>query len=210
MSRFAERNPKLWSFLEKVSALVLGSLAFWLFLAPIVTWPAAVAGLFAAVSPLVRGGHDDWFVLFWKTFKQVFGRALTLGLLSLLLLALLYVDIRFFWALGHPLANVAAFFMGSLLALLLMISLYAWPLLAWYPQPLPALLRRAFLLAAAHPLPAVGGWLVSGGVVLVLSLLPGRLLFLLPLFGPGLVVAILGAFAWIAMRRYVGEDESLG
>lgn len=206
MNRFAERNPKLWSFLEKVSGLVLSSLAFWLCLIPVVTAPAAFAGLFAAASPLVRGQEEDWFSLFFRTLRGVFGRALLLGLANLLLAGLLYVDIRFFWALGHPLAKAAAFFLGSLAMLALMINLYAWPLLAWYPQPLGKLLKRAFLLTAAHPFTAVAGWVSAGLLLLVLTLLPGQLLFLLPLFGPGVLVATLAAFAWRSMRRYVDAE----
>ena len=34
--KFAERNPRLWAALEKISSLVLGSLAFWLLLIPVV------------------------------------------------------------------------------------------------------------------------------------------------------------------------------
>lgn len=207
MSRFAERNPKLWSFLEKVSALVLGSLAFWLCLIPVVTAPAALAGLFAVAGSLVRGQDEDWFSLYVRTLRTVFGRSLLLGLGNLLFAVMLYVDIRFFWALGHPLARAAAFFLGSMVMLALMINLYAWPLLAWYPQPLGKLLKRAFLLAAAHPFPAVGGWVLAGAVLVLLALLPGPLLFVLPLFGPGLVVVVLAAFAWRSMRRYAGDER---
>lgn len=207
MSRFAERNPKLWAFLEKVSALVLGSLAFWLCLVPVVTAPAALAGLFAAVSPLVRGQEEDWISLFFRTIRRVFGRSLLLGLLNLVLGIILYVDIRFFWAIGTPLAKAAAFFLGSLVTLAFMINLYAWPLLAWYPQPLGKLLKRAFLLAAAHPFPAVGGWVGALLALLLMSLLPGQMLFVLPLFGPGVAVLILAAAAWSAMRLHVDQEE---
>lgn len=207
MSRFAERNPQLWSFLEKVSALVLGSLAFWLCLIPVVTAPAGAAALFAVVGPLVRGREEDWLPLFVRTVRTTFGRALLLGLGNLLIAAVLYLDIRFFWAMGHPVAKLAAFFLGSVAMLALMVNLYAWPLLAWYPQPLGRLLKRAFLLTAAHPLPAVGGWAISGLLLFGLSLLPGRLLFVLPLFGPGAAAAIVAAFAWRSMRRYAPADE---
>lgn len=207
MGRFAERNPQLWAFLEQVSALVLGSLAFWLFLLPVVTAPAALTGLFAVVSPLVRGGDDDIFRRFWGAFRLTFGRALLVGALDLILALVIWVDIRFFWALGHPAAKVAAFFLGSIAILALLINLYVWPLLAWYPQPLGALLKRAFFLAAAHPFAAVGGWLGAGLAIFLLTLLPGQLLALLPLLGPGLAVAILALAAWRSMRRYARAED---
>lgn len=209
MGRFAEQNPRLWAALERVSALVLGSLAFWLFLIPVVTAPAALAGLFATVSPLVRGGDDDWLRLFWSAFRRTFGRAFLLGLVDLAVAAILWLDIRFFWAVGHPAAKAAAFLLGSMAILALLINLYAWPLLVWYPQPLGPLLKRAFLLAAAHPFPALGGWLGAVLLLFLLTLLPGQLLALLPLFGPGLATAILALAAWRVMRRYAGEEDGV-
>lgn len=197
----------MWAFLEQISSLVLGSLAFWLFLIPVVTFPAALTGLFAVVGPLVRGQGGDWLSLFWVAFRRSFVPSLVLGLLNLLLAGIIWVDIRFFWALGSPIGQVLAFIMGSLALLLLMVNLYAWVLLAWYPQPLKSLLRRAFLLAAAHPFPALGGWLGAALVLFVMVMLPGRLLFVLPLFGPGLAIAILAFAAWRVMRRYVDENE---
>ncbi|MFZ5822866.1 MAG: YesL family protein [Bacillota bacterium] len=206
--KFAERNPRLWAALEKISSLVLGSLAFWLLLIPVVTAPAALAGLFATVGPLVRGGDDDWLRLFWGGFRRTFGRALLLGLINLAVAALLWLDIRFFWALGHPAAKVAALLLGSVAVLALLVNLYAWPLLVWYPQPLGSLLKRSLLLAAAHPFPAVGGWVGAALILFLLTLLPGQLLALLPLFGPGLVATILSLAAWQVMRRYAGEEDA--
>lgn len=207
MGRFAEQNPRLWAALERVSTLVLASLAFWLFLIPMVTAPAALAGLIAAVGPLARGGDDDWLGLFWGAFRRTFGRALLLGLVDLVVAAILWLDIRFFWAVEHPAAKAAALLMGSMAILALLMNLYAWPLLVWYPQPLGPLLKRAFLLAAAHPFSALGGWLGAGLVLFLLALLPGPLLALLPLLGPGLTAAILALAAWRVMRRYVGEED---
>lgn len=208
MNRFAERNPKLWAALERLSALVLGSLVFWLFLIPVVTAPAALAGLFGATRPLVRGKEDDGFQLFWTTFRRSFGRALLVGLLDLVVGVILWVDIRFFWALGHPAAKAAAFLMGSVAIFALLVNLYLWPLLAWYPQPIGALLKRAGLLAAAHPFTALAGWLVAAVAVFLLILLPGQLLALMPLLAPGLTVAIMAYAAWRTMARYAGDDEA--
>lgn len=209
MSRFAERNPKLWSILEKVSIVVLGSLAFWLALLPVVTAPAAITALFAAVGPLVRGRDEDGFSLYWQAFRTTFGRSLLLGFLDLLLGLLFYLDLRFFWGLGTPVGKAAAYFLGAPALLGLMINFYAWPLLAWYPQPLGPLLKRSFLLAAAHPFAALVGWIAVGGAILILLLVPGQWLFILPVVGPGAVVAILGGAAWFSMRRYAGDDEQV-
>lgn len=205
MYRFAERNPELWALLEKISLIVLGSLLFWLLSLPVLTSPAALVALFAAASTLVRKEGGDWSLLFWRSFRANLGRALLLGFLNLLLAAIIYVDIRFFWLWGHPLGKAVAFLFGALGMLLALVNAYAWPLLAWYPQPLKPLLKRAFLLAGAHPFPILGGLVLVAVAWFLLLLLPGRLLFLLPLVGPGVGVAILSFAAWRAMRRYDPE-----
>lgn len=205
MYRFAQRNPEFWALLEKISLIVLGSLLFWLFSLPLVTAPAALAALLAAAGTLVREEGEDWFLLFWRTFRASLGRGLLLGLLNLLLVAILYVDFRFFWTWVHPVGRVIAFLFGALGMLLALVNAYAWPLLAWYPQPLKSLLKRAFLLAGAHPFPVLGGLVGVALAWFLLLLLPGRLLFLPLLVGPGLGAAILSFAAWRAMRRYDPE-----
>ncbi len=208
MSRFAERNPELWALLERLSAIVLGSLAFWLFSLPVITLPVALVGLFAAMGGVFRPSGGDAISLFWGAFRRSFGRALLLGLINLVAGLILYVDIRFFWGMDGLVFQGVAILFGSVAALLLLVNLYAWALLAWYPQPLKGLVKRAFLLAAAHPLHAVAGWLVAGVILLLLSLLPGRLMALLPLLAPGLMGLTLAYAAWLPMRRYADEEQA--
>lgn len=206
MSKYAERNPEVWALLERLSGLVLGSLLFWLFSLPVITIPAALVGLFAAMGGIIRPVQGDAFTLFWQGFRRSFGRALLLGLLDLVVGVVLYADIRFFWAMESPLFRGVAILFGSGALLVLMVNLYAWTLLAWYPQPLKGLLKRSFLLAAAHPFWAVGGWLVAALVLFLLLLLPGRLMALIPVFAPSFTGVVLAFAAWRPMSRYAGGE----
>lgn len=209
MHPFAERWPRLWAFLESVGVLVTGGLLFWLFAIGVVTIPAAIIGLYAAVTGLIRPASGAPASRFWTGFRRSFGRALLLGLLDLAVGAILYADIRFFWSMDTPLSRGLAFSMGSLAALAVMVNSFAWPLLAWYPQPLGQLLKRSFLLAAAHPLLAVAAAAAPLAATALLFLLPPSLTGLVPLLGPGILATATGAIAWQAMKRYAAPGDEV-
>jgi uncharacterized membrane protein YesL len=204
-----DRFPRLWAGADRISLIVLGGLLFWLFSILVVTLPAALAALFAAVAPLFAPASGELFGRFWRAFRRSLVPALLLGLLDLVVGGVIYLDIQILWGVGALWAQAAAFGLGSLGALALMVNLFAWPLLAWFPQPLPKLLKRSFFLAAAHPFWALGG-IVSGAVsVLLLLLLPGWLLALVPLVGPGLFATTAGFCAWQVMKRYARPEDEI-
>ncbi len=209
MNPWEERFPRLWAFGERLSVVFLASALFWLASFPVVTLPIALVGLFAAVAPLVRPGEWRTLARFWQGVRSAAGTALLLGLLDLVVGGVLYADIRFFWAMGSLPAKAAALFCGSLASVAAMVNTFAWPLLAWFPQPLPNLLKRAFLLTAAHPVHALAG---PGAVALVAALflvLPPTAKGLVPALGPGTAALLMGLAAWHAMRRYAKpEDET--
>lgn len=206
---WAERFPKLWAFLEQMAMLLFGSMLFWLACPLLITLPGGVTGLYAVMGPLIRSGKGDGEILrpFWATFRQTALTGLGLLLIDLLFAMVLWVDVRFFWGTGTPWGLALALFAWALGLVALMINLFAWPLLAWYPQPLWGLLRRAFLLVGAHPFLALGGVAVLLVLPLLAAVLPGPLLVVIPLLGPGLLTGLLGSIAWRAMRRYEVEQE---
>lgn len=204
MYRFAERNPRLWGFLEQASAVILSGLLFWVF---VLVLPAGLVGLFSAMGTLLRPGNGDTLSRFWRGVRRTFGRALLLGLLDLLAIIVLGGDIYFFWAWGTTAGRIVAVVFGSLAGVVAMVNVFVWPLLAWYPQPLVPLIRRAFLLSAAHPLLALGGLMGAVGLNLLLLMLPGTMLGLMPILSPGLTALVVGLAAWQAMKRYTGPDD---
>jgi uncharacterized membrane protein YesL len=206
---WAERFPKLWGLLEQLALLLYGSLLFWLACPLIITMPGGITGLYGVLGPLVRTGRADGAILrpYLATFRRTALTGLYLFLLDLVVALLLWVDLHFFWATGALWGQVVVLLIGALGLVALMVNLYAWPLLAWYPQPLGSLLRRALLLAGAHPFLSLAGVALLLLLPVLLALLPVKLLILIPLLGPGLVVTALGAIAWRAMRRYAEEEE---
>ncbi|HYF91941.1 MAG TPA: YesL family protein [Symbiobacteriaceae bacterium] len=207
MNPWEDRFPRLWAFGEKVSVLVIGGLLFFLFAAPVITIPAALVGLVSAAGALIRPVPGETVGRFWRGFKRSFGRALLLGLIDLVVGGVLWFDFQFFMAMGSPLTRVAAYLFASLGFVAAMANVYAWPLLAWFPQPLGPLLKRSLMLAAAHPLQAMLGLACVLAVGLLYMVLPGPVKSLAVLLGPGLIALSLGAAAWLAMKRYARPDE---
>lgn len=210
--RWAERFPKLWALLEQMATLLFGSFLFWLTCPLILTLPGGITGLYAVLGPVIRSGKGDGEILrpFWTTFRQTGLTGLLLLLIDLVVGLILWVDIRFFWGAGTLWGQALALLAWAIALVAVMVNLFAWPLLAWYPQPLWSLLRRAFLLAGAHPLLALAGLAILVLFPVLVSILPGPLLALVPLLGPGLLFGLLGSVAWRAMRRYdLEQDEAV-
>ncbi|MDF2629677.1 MAG: hypothetical protein K0R39_3508 [Symbiobacteriaceae bacterium] len=207
MNPWEERFPRLWAFGERVSVLVIGGLLFFLFSMLIVTIPAALVGLFAAVAGLIRPVPGETAIRFWRGFRRSFGRAFFLGLVDLAVALLLWYDYQVLRSIGTPIATAGAYAFASLGFVVALANVYAWPLLAWYPQPLGKLLKRSLLLAGAYPFRALLGWAAPLAMVLLLLLLPGPAKSLPFIFGPGIGALGLGAAAWWAMKNHAGPDD---
>jgi len=108
---------------------------------------------------------------------------------------------------GTTVGRVIALVFGSLAAVAAMVNVFLWPLLAWYPQPLGPLIRRAFLLSAAHPLLTLGALSSAVALNFLLLSLPSPLFGLMPILAPGLTALLISMAAWHAMKRYTGPDD---
>lgn len=206
-----DRFPRLWPMLERASVIVLGTLLFTLFSLPVITMPAALCGLYRAVRPLVtRSSAGEMLLDFWGGFRENLVHGTIAGLLAILLTVSAWLWVWMLWRQPGALMKalgwvfVWAGFFG------LMVHVYLWPLLAWYPQTALKALKRAAMLALAHPLWALLGVVAPLGVLAVPVLLGLPLHMLLPLFilaGPALMVFASASCAWRAMKRYAPEDE---
>jgi uncharacterized membrane protein YesL len=192
-----------------VALLLFGSLLFWLTCPLVITLPGGIAGLYAVLGPLIRSGKAEGEILrpFWATFRQTALTGLGLLVIDLLLALIVWADILFFRGVGALWGQGLALLIGAVGLVALMVNIFAWPLLAWYPQPLGRLLRRAFLLTGAHPLLALAGVAVLFMLPVLLAVLPSPLVAFVPALGPGLVFGLLGWIAWRAMSRYEAVEE---
>lgn len=198
------RYPGLWSFLQLASAVALGSLVWLLCSLPLVTLPAATAGLYAVAGEASKGLDFNLFAVFWAGMRRHWRRATALWVTGAALTAVLLFDAWFFAASPgwlQALGGVAL----SLLLLVFLVNLYAWPLLIRTDWRLRRLLQVSALLAGAH---LIRSLLTAAGAGLILAV-AWR-------FPPLYLVAVPGAVAllstWSAGRilgRYLpaaGDD----
>jgi uncharacterized membrane protein YesL len=139
--------------------LLVAANVLWLVLSlPIVTWPAATAGLFLLVQRMVREELDGEPIEarlgdIWEGFRQHGVRSSLLTLLDVAALALIVVALVFYarspaepfrWLVG-PIALVGLLWLGA--------QLYLYPLLLRRPPNRPwEVMRTALLVALANPL----------------------------------------------------------
>src|SRR5690349_4403507 len=82
--------------LDRISSFALANL-FWVLLSlPIVTLPAATAGLFAATSPWVRGKNGELFHDFFEGMRQYWWKSTVIALIDLSVGALVVVNLSIF------------------------------------------------------------------------------------------------------------------
>ncbi len=186
--RLSSFIPEPGSPIDRAASVVIANL-MWTFCAMlIIPMPAATAGLFAVLAPLARGKDREFFATFFSTIRRQWLKATALGLIDVALGGLVVVNLLVIDTM--PLPELPLWFLRSLSLLtgltLLLVNLYAWPLLVMFDLPLRRLLKVSLLLTLAHPLrslltlllgaaPLVAGlflplWLLAVGLVAVSAL----------------------------------------
>ncbi|MBL8131628.1 MAG: YesL family protein [Anaerolineae bacterium] len=176
---------------EGWSGFVLANILWAILSLPVVTLPAATAGLFAYMSARARGQQPDVVSTFFGAFRRHWRKATLLACLDLLvgglvvLNGLIFARMDFTADLLAVLARSVTLFVA--LALLL-INLYAWSLLVLLEtMSVRRLISSAAALVFSHPFWSMG--------VLAAAALPVAFSLLLP---QGIfVIATASLCAWI-------------
>jgi uncharacterized membrane protein YesL len=191
--------------LDRAAAFILVNL-FWVLLSiPLVSAPAATAGLFATTSLWVRGKQVEVFQEFWSAARRFSRKATLIGVIDLLIAGLVLLNLAIFQRMdtGQIVALIsqsATLFVGLTA---LVVNLYLWPLMVIFEDvPLHRLFNTSLKLVFAFPL-----WSL---VMLVLALIPFVVSLLF--FTGILVLATFSAAgllinwgAWRIIRRYIPE-----
>lgn len=193
--------------LNPIANFVLLNL-FWLFGSLlIVTIPAMTAALFASVAPWARGQSPNAPLgSFWTAVRRYWFKATMMGIIDLVLGGLIVLNLLAIRRMGfEQFIAVPAFTLTVLFGgFLIVVNVYAWPLLVTLDQPLRSLLKNGLRLAVAHPFWGVLVALVVIGTLLV-SLLLSRITFLTISFAAAALITYWGA--WRIMQRYLDEDD---
>jgi uncharacterized membrane protein YesL len=170
-------------FWRRLGLMVLANLLWLLMSLPIVTWPAATAGLFALVRRMVSEELDDATLEtrisdFWDGFRAHWQRSTLATLLDLAGLSIIVVAFVFYgrssveplrWLIG-PIALVLVTWLAA--------NLYVYPLLlhrrsssAW------EILRESLLMVLAYPLTSLSLLATSLILAVPAAVLAGPILF---------------------------------
>ncbi|MBZ0307074.1 MAG: DUF624 domain-containing protein [Anaerolineae bacterium] len=182
-----------WANLEKAAEFGLVSFLWVMLSLPLITLPAATAGLFAVHTDWAQGKESEAFQRFFSAVWQYARKATLIGLGSAVGLGLVAFNFMILPRMELP-AVLFAFAVGISVFvgwLILMTNLYIWVLLPVYDLPATHLVQTALQLAVRHVL-----W--STGVLLAAICVFLAGLWLLP--AGCLTVVMASSLAWIISR----------
>ncbi len=153
---FRQDYQEVLEHLQAWAAFILANL-LWVFVSlPLVTLPAATAGLVAVMSQWVGGSRPEPFSVFFRGFRKHGLRATLIVLTELLIAAPLVFNLLItLQADANPLLIMARGLSIGVLVTLAALNMYLWPLLVRLEEPLTHLWRTALKLLFLHPVPAL-------------------------------------------------------
>src|SRR5512145_3349267 len=195
-----------WEHLDRWSIFILANLLWAIFSIPVITFPAATAGLFATMSLWSRGKTPELFREFFGAMRRYWITSSLIVILDLVVGGLLVVNLSIFplMEITNPvvfLSRGVTLFVGVVLVL---VNLYVWPLLVTFDLPLRQLLPIALKLGMAHPLVSLGILLLVGLPVGISLVLPVGI-FVFATFSASIFLWNWGT--WRVIRRYVSDDN---
>ena len=118
-------------FLNKLGDIVIANLLFILCSIPVITIGPALTALYHCMMRTVKGNNNGTTRTFFRAFKLV-------------------LNLRFLLHANGSAANMLFYLTIGVLTLLVIFSLYIFPVIATFANSLGALCRNAFLLAFMH------------------------------------------------------------
>lgn len=187
--------------IDKITTFFLVNLLWAVFAAPIITFPAATAGLFATLTPWVRGEPSELFKDFFGGMRRYWWKSTIIGLIDLALVGLIVLNLTILDAM--QVTSVLTLFSRNVAflvaALAVATNLYVWPLLVTLDLPLKQLIKVALRLVFLEPL-----WSIFATILMLSPLL---LALFLPRFAAVLLAfacsALLASWgAWHVIEKY--------
>lgn len=200
LSNLAE--TAFWTRLERAAEFVLVSILWVILSLPLITLPAATAGLFAVCTDWVRDQENEALQRFFSAMVRYAWKATLIGVGSALGLGLVAANLAILPAMELPSVLFAfsagiSVFVGGLI---LVANLYLWVLLLTFEFPPSKLVKTALQLAFQHVLWSIGVLLVVGMVVLAsLWLLPAGVIVLVL---PSSLAWMISWGSWRVIRAY--------
>jgi uncharacterized membrane protein YesL len=198
--------PEPGSWLDRIMTVILANVLWFVFAVPVITLPAATAGLFATLAPLVRNRDTELFATFFGAMRRLWLKSAIIFAADVALGVVIAINFQILNVMDPP--SLIFWLFRSIYVFLvlaaLMTNLYLWPLLVMLDLPLRPLVTVAAKLALTHPL-----WSL---LTLGLALSPLVLAVFVPLaLSVVIVFSITGLIvnwsAWRVIREHVTPEE---
>ena len=187
MSEKNKLASSLGLFLRRMFDLMVLNVLWLLCCLPVFTFGPASSALSRVMITLVRGGSEAVAKNFFIAFRRDFGRAVVLGLIGLLGLAIAVSDILFALSLSGGMKILFLIVAVLVSSLVFSYLAYIFALHAFFENSIAGQIRNALSLAAASPMETLAIWLCFAVPVAAILLLPRIVLvyigFLYILFG---------------------------
>ena len=187
MSEKNKLASSLGLFLRRMFDLMVLNVLWLLCCLPVFTFGPASSALSRVMITLVRGGSEAVAKNFFIAFRRDFGRAVVLGLIGLLGLAIAVSDILFALSLSGGMKILFLIVAVLVSSLVFSYLAYIFALHAFFENSIAGQIRNALSLAAASPMDTLAIWLCFAVPVAAILLLPRIVLvyigFLYILFG---------------------------
>jgi uncharacterized membrane protein YesL len=197
----------LFDQFDKWSAFVLANLLWCILSIPLVTLPAATAGLFAVMSLRVRGKQPELFQEFFGAMRRLWLKASVVALADLAVGGLIAINLFIFpmMDMANPIVFISRSVTLFVALSLLLINLYVWSLMVLFEgMTLKQLFETSFKLVFAYPVWSILV-LVAALVPVVISLVFPQIVFLV--FTISCFVLIVNMGTWRMIRRHTSEDD---
>ena len=187
MSEKNKLASSLGLFLRRMFDLMVLNVLWLLCCLPVFTFGPASSALSRVMITLVRGGSEAVAKNYFIAFRRDFGRAVVLGLIGLLGLAIAVSDILFALSLSGGMKILFLIVAVLVSSLVFSYLAYIFALHAFFENSIAGQIRNALSLAAASPMDTLAIWLCFAVPVAAILLLPQIVLvyigFLYILFG---------------------------
>ena len=187
MSEKNKLASSLGLFMRRMSDLMVLNILWLLCCLPVFTFGPASSALARVMITLVRGGSEAVAKNYFIAFRRDFGRAVVLGLIGLLGLAIAVSDILFALSLSGGMKILFLIVAVLVSSLVFSYLAYIFALHAFFENSIAGQIRNALSLAAASPMDTLAIWLCFAVPVAAILLLPQIVLvyigFLYILFG---------------------------
>jgi uncharacterized membrane protein YesL len=192
----------LFDYLQTASSFMLANLLWVIFSLPLVTMPAATAGLFTVMAAWVRGRSPEPLADFLAAMRRHWKQSTAFAFLNLAAATLITINLLIFGRMDLGQLPTLLSFGATILAfiLLLMINFYAWPLLVLLDLSLPHLIEKSFKLALTHPAWTLLMTIAAVSPLLLSLLLPRAFLLFLSFATAALITTWA---AWRIIQRYL-------